>query len=81
MKASKAVLWAVQRREFPDSVRIEPHEALMWCDDAETTHDRMRRYMSVAETVNYPGGIFYYIAATAYRGYRFGPEPEQYLSF
>jgi hypothetical protein len=81
MKATKSALWAVQRQEFPDSVRIEPHEALMWCEEVKTTDERLRRYMSVACALQYPNGFFYYIAATTYRGYRFGLRPEDYLSF
>lgn len=80
MKASKLALWAVQRREFPDSVRIEPHEAIMWCEEAKNSDERLRRYMSLATAVQYPNGIFYYIAATTYRGYRFGVRPEEYIS-
>lgn len=80
MKASKAALWATQRREFPDSVRIEPYEAIMWCESAETAADKMMRYRQLANVVQYPNGIFYYIAATPYRGYRFGPRPEEYIS-
>jgi hypothetical protein len=81
MKASKTALWATQRREFPDSVRIEPYEALMWCEAAETAANKMMRYRQIASTVQYPNGIFYYIAATHYRGYRFGVNPEDYISF
>lgn len=81
MKASKSALWVSQRREFPDSVRIEPYEAIMWCEEAKSTDERLQRYMSVAAALQYPNGIFYYIAATTYRGYRFGLRPEEYLSF
>lgn len=81
MKASKSALWAVQRKQFPDSVRIEPHEALMWCESAKTADERTQRYMRIAMTCQYPNGIFYYVAATTYRGYRFGLHPEDYLSF
>ena len=80
MKASKTAMWAIQRREFPDSVRIEPYEALMWCEAAETAADKMMRYRQLATVVQYPNGIFYYIAATSYRGYRFGIRPEEYIS-
>jgi intein-encoded DNA endonuclease-like protein len=81
MKASKTALWATQRQEFPDSVRIEPYEALMWCEAAETQINKIKRYRQIASTVQYPNGIFYYIAATHYRGYRFGVRPEEYISF
>ena len=78
--ASKTQLWRVQRREFPDSVRIEPLEALLWCDKAENGHLEFVRYRQLAELVLYPNGIFYYIAGTSYRGYRYGPRPEDYVS-
>ena len=78
--ASKAQLWRIQRQEFPDSVRIDALEALMWCDKAESGQEEFIRYRQIANAVLYPNVVFYYIAGTAYRGYRFGTEPSDYVA-
>jgi hypothetical protein len=78
--ASKAQLWRIQRQEFPNSVRIDALEALMWCKKAESGNQEFIRYREIANALLYPNVVFYYIAGTMWRGYRFGTKPSDYVS-
>jgi hypothetical protein len=73
------VLWRVQLREYPGSVRLMPGEAFRkWCCDKHGNILQGNTLAAFANTPTRPGGVFY--ECGNYRGYRYGAEAAQYMS-
>src|SRR5262249_291836 len=77
-------LWKAQLEHWPKSIRLTPQEVIQWA----TKEPQRRRPIQLLITIQYEHGVFYRIPYTdhrgepqEYRGFRFGPEGHEYLSF
>lgn len=77
MAASKKALIAAQMENWPASVILTPQEVIEWA------HNNLTRANQVMMAIQYPQGVWYRIphARGEYRGFRFGVDGPEYLSF
>ena len=74
-------LWAVQVQEFPESVRLSPYQLLTWANSASTWDTKIRRFSSIAGTVQHRRVLFYLTNPEGgYIGARFGLDGCEYRS-
>ena len=77
---SKAKLWEAQIAEYPDSVQLTPAQVLEWAGTGPC-EEQVRKLRSISCAIQYPNVVWYYIAGTTYRGFRYGEHGAQYASF
>lgn len=79
---SRKKLIEAQMREWPDSVILTLPEVYKWCDQVGVSvNERLRRYAQISMALQYPHFVFYRIEGTTFRGFRYGTEGHEYMSF
>ena len=74
-------LWATQKCEWPNSVRLMPYTLLHWAHSAPDADQRYQRMSTIAITTQWPRVLFYITDPEGgHIGARYGIAPEQYIS-